>query len=262
MSKFDPEFYRRYRPFYPAQLFADLGPALELRGLRSPYEVADVGCGTGHSTVSLLRSGIPMRVTATDPDPAMLDKARAMPELVAAGVRFAVGGGEETSLGTASVDAVTVGSAFHWMDPFRTREEFLRVLRPFGVILVYEYQFPKSQSCPELNEWIRREFNLRWKAPFQRPRGDFEAITRCFRTDRRFVVLRDSKVPMVLKMTPEELTGLLLSQSRILHYENGMSEERKAEFRREVGEQVRGLLRGGADQYDFNLTSGLFAVAG
>jgi SAM-dependent methyltransferase len=260
MSKFDPEFYRRYRPYYPAELYSALGLELAARGFAKPYQIADVGCGTGHSTLSLLRSGLEARVVGVDPDPAMLEAARELcprsePE---SGVRFQAGSGETTGLDSASLDAVTVGSAFHWMNAERAREELSRILKPSGLLLVYEYQFPKALAHPDLNEWIRREFNLRWKAPGQRPRGDFETVTACFRGHPRFRHLGDRKVPMILELGPGDLTGLILSQSRVLHYEAEMSDSERAGFQRWLGERIAERLGSSGDRFDFNLQAALF----
>lgn len=256
MSRFDPEYYRRFRPFYPAELFSPLGAHLAARGFSAPYVLADVGCGTGHSTVSLLAAGISATAVGVDPDPAMLAAAR---ELCPA-AQFRVGNGEDTGLPAHAIDAVTVGSAFHWMDAEKAREEFLRVLKPRGLLLVYEYQFPKARSHPALNEWIRREFNLRWKAPGQKPRGDFAAVTGCFRQDSRFTLLSDTKVPMVLELGAGDLTGLLLSQSRVLHYESGMNDLERAKFQSWLAGQIEAQLGRSGDRFDFNLQAALFVT--
>jgi SAM-dependent methyltransferase len=259
MSRFDPEFYRRFRPYYPAELFAPLGRALAAIGSTRPYAIADIGCGTGHSTASLLRAaadaGLPTRVTGVDPDAAMLAAARELcPE-----ARFEVGSGEATGLAPRAFDAVTVGSAFHWMDAHKAREEIARVLKPSGFLLVYEYQFPKARAHAELNEWIRREFNLRWKAPGQKPRGDFETVTGCFRGGSAFTLVEDRKVPMILKLHPADLTGLLLSQSRVLHHEATMSDSERAEFQKWLAAQMEYKLGPNGDYFDFSLQSAFFA---
>lgn len=276
MSKFDPEFYRRFRPYYPAELFVPLAAELRKRASAPGPRVADVGCGTGHSTLSmlpvLLADDPEARVIGVDPDPAMLAAARDLCRERGQAVEFVVGSGEETGLHGASFDAVTVGSAFHWMDGARAREEFIRLLKPRGLVMIYEYQFPKSLSNPALNEWIRREFNLRWKAPNQTPRGDFESVTRFFRGNGRgnerasggngprFDHLGDHKVPMILELKPADLTGLILSQSRVLHYEATMDEEARSEFRRTLGEEIQTRLGGMGDRFDFSLQAGLFGL--
>ena len=48
------------------------------------------------------------------------------------------GTAESTTLPRGNVDLITAGQAFHWFDPEAAREEFARVLRPGGnVVLVW-----------------------------------------------------------------------------------------------------------------------------
>ncbi|MGK5083374.1 class I SAM-dependent methyltransferase [Bdellovibrionota bacterium FG-1] len=256
MSRFDAEFYSRYRPYYPTALFDPLKEALATTGRVKPYAIADIGCGTGHSTASLLASGIQAHLTGVDPDPAMLAKARE----ICPQASYRVGSAEHTGLPDAVFNAITVGSAFHWMNASQAREEFLRILHPGGLILIYEYQFPKALALPELNEWIRREFNLRWKAPGQKPRGNFAEVTACFRTDPAFELLNEEKVPMVLPLNDREMTGLILSQSRVLHYENQLTSEEVLAFRAQVLGQMARFMGEQRVKFDFSLQGSLFGV--
>jgi SAM-dependent methyltransferase len=117
--------YARHRPGYPA---AALDWALEsLRG----GDVLDLGAGTGKLTEALVkRPGV--RVTAVDPDPAMLAQFR----VDHVGVDAREGTAEQIPLPDAAVDAVVVGTAWHWFDRARTEPEIARVLRPGGVLAV------------------------------------------------------------------------------------------------------------------------------
>jgi ubiquinone/menaquinone biosynthesis C-methylase UbiE len=116
--------YARYRPGYPADAVAwALAPLAE----RPDPDLLDLGAGTGKLTEALLGRG---RVTAVDPDPAMLAQLRARHP--SADVRE--GTAEQIPLPDASVDAVLVGQAFHWFDRDRAMPEIARVLRPGGVL--------------------------------------------------------------------------------------------------------------------------------
>jgi SAM-dependent methyltransferase len=116
--------YARYRPGYPAGAVAwALAP---LTG-GSEVDLLDLAAGTGKLTEALVGRG---RVTAVDPDPAMLAQLRA--RLPAVEVRK--GSAERIPLPDASVDAVLVGQAFHWFDRDRAMPEIARVLRPGGVL--------------------------------------------------------------------------------------------------------------------------------
>ena len=117
--------YARHRPGYPA---AALDWALE----PAPGgDVLDLAAGTGKLTEALVtRPGL--RVTAVDPDPAMLAQFRADH----AGVDAREGTAEQIPLPDAAVDAVVVGTAWHWFDRAKAEPEIARVLRPGGVLAV------------------------------------------------------------------------------------------------------------------------------
>ena len=116
--------YARYRPGYPAA-------ALDWALAPAPGgEVLDLGAGTGKVTEALLRRpGV--RVTAVDPDPAMLAQFRADFPTVDAHE----GTAERIPLPAAAVDAVVVGTAWHWFDRALAEPEIARVLRPGGVLV-------------------------------------------------------------------------------------------------------------------------------
>src|SRR5205809_6735923 len=64
-------YYDRYRLGYPDRLIARVGG---LAGLQPGDSVLDLGCGTGMLAASFARAG--MAVTAMDPEPQMLARAR------------------------------------------------------------------------------------------------------------------------------------------------------------------------------------------
>ena len=135
--------YARHRPGYPADAVAwALG---ELAG-RPGVHLLDVGAGTGKLTEALLgRLGPGGRVTAVDPDPAMLAQLRSR----LASVDAREGSAESVPLPDASVDGVLVGQAFHWFDPDRAVPEIARVLRPGGVLAALWIAFDVSVG------WVR-----------------------------------------------------------------------------------------------------------
>ncbi len=210
----------------------------------------------GHSAVSLLREMGEARVVAIDTDPEMLRVG----ELLTAQefrnkIEWVRGSGENTQLDASSVDAIVVGSAFHWMEPLPTAREFKRVLRPHGVIRIFEYQFPKAIELPSLNEWIRRQFNLHWKAPDQKPRGTLKALTAEFSYENGFQLLTEIKPKMLIELTPDELTGHILSQSRVLHFENRLSADAVIAFRLELTHEVRRQMQNFSHaKFDFKLS--------
>ena len=132
--------YERARPSYPAAAVAwALGEAA--------LDVADLGAGTGKLTRVLVAAG--HRVTAVDPDPAMLaELARALPD-----VPRLVGSAEAIPLADGSVDAVIAGQAFHWFTPGVALPEIARVLRPGGVLALV---------------WNNRDGSVPWVADLDR----------------------------------------------------------------------------------------------
>lgn len=252
-SRFDPEFYSLFRPFYPAQTFTGIAERLSSRGFTSPFQVVDIGCGTGHSTLSFIQSCPGMNVTGIDSDPHMLEEAERIAPPGSA-ITWKCSAAEATGLDSHAFDLILIGSAFHWMKPTETREEILRILKPRGVIRVFEYQFPKALKLPELNEWIRREFNLRWKAPDQKPRGSLKDLTKIFRDDDRFEYLAEGQPEMLLTLDVNQLTGLILSQSRVLHYEDMLDEDERESFREALKVQISVLMENQPAVFDFKLS--------
>jgi ubiquinone/menaquinone biosynthesis C-methylase UbiE len=113
--------YDRARPEYPAE-------AVEWMLGNVGHDVADVGAGTGKLSRAIAATG--RSVTAVDPDPVMLETLAKRD----AGIATLVGSAEQLPLGDASVDAVTFGQAWHWVEPTAASLEAARVLRPGGVL--------------------------------------------------------------------------------------------------------------------------------
>ncbi|MCE1178699.1 MAG: class I SAM-dependent methyltransferase [Micrococcales bacterium] len=143
------EVYESGRPGYPREavrwLLAPVG------GTATTPQVADVAAGTGKLTDGLLREGC--QVVAIDPDPRMLEVLSArVPE-----VETRVGRGEELTLDDRSVDLVTLGQAWHWVDVEAASVEVGRVLRPGGALgLVWNLRDPASEWVRELEASCRR----------------------------------------------------------------------------------------------------------
>lgn len=117
------EDYDRVRPGYPAEVVRwALGTA--------PLHVVDLGAGTGKLTRVLLAEG--HSVVAVEPDAAMRQRlVDSTPGVVAL-----AGTGEAVPLPDASVDAVLVAQAWHWMDRRAAAAELARVVRPGGCVVL------------------------------------------------------------------------------------------------------------------------------
>ncbi len=157
------ENYVRYRPDYPHEIIELLRRET---GLTKDTIVADVGCGTGISSRMFLENG--NRVFGIEPNTAML---RAAAEYL---VKFpwfiAVDGtAEATTMPDASVDLAVSAQAFHWFDPERTREEFRRILKPAGhIVLIWNER--QLNTTPFLTEY--ESFLLRYANDYTKVRHE------------------------------------------------------------------------------------------
>ena len=137
-----------------------------------PSELAvDLAAGTGLFTRSLApRVG---EVIAIEPDPRMREIfARKTP-----GIPIRDGRGEAIPLPDASVDLVTVSSAWHWLDPDPAAREIARVLRDGGRLAIIWTQMTYDAGLPS-PDWASlgvqtafdgarlRDIQLPFSAPF------------------------------------------------------------------------------------------------
>ncbi|WP_144877125.1 class I SAM-dependent methyltransferase [Microbacterium sp. 1.5R] len=133
--------YELGRPDYPFDAVAWMLDPMRADSRR----IADVGAGTGKLT-RVLAKAPDAEIVAIDPDPEMLAALRgAVP-----GVPTFVGAAESLPLPDASVDAVVLGQAWHWVDPVLGSAEVGRVLRDGGVLgLIWNIR-------DERVDWVRR----------------------------------------------------------------------------------------------------------
>jgi SAM-dependent methyltransferase len=122
--------YVRFRPSYPQEVARVLESDA---GLTPAAIVADIGSGTGISAKLFLDQG--NTVYGAEPNGEM----RAAAEKFLAGAsRFhsVDGSAEQTTLPDRSVDYVVASQAFHWFDRAKARQEFVRILRPGGWVVL------------------------------------------------------------------------------------------------------------------------------
>jgi SAM-dependent methyltransferase len=231
MAKFEPESYRQYRVQYPENLFDPLRSLLGPSTPR-PLRVLDLGAGTGNSAASFYRfySG-EIEFTLVDPDPKMLQaialehfEERATVITHASESHLIPQGRCESE----KFDLVLIGSAWHWMNAPATLAMLASEVRSGGGVFVFEYQFPKAvdhAGSLALNEWVRREFNLKWKEPSQKPRGSLRELTEPFRNHSEFSERSRVELKERALLRAEDFHGVIVSQSRYLAYERSLLDE-------------------------------------
>ncbi|HTX65718.1 MAG TPA: class I SAM-dependent methyltransferase [Opitutaceae bacterium] len=117
--------------------------AQQRHGLRPGMQLLDVACGTGLMTVAAARIlGSTATITGVDPSEGMLAVARRrLP------ARFVTGRAEALPFPDASFDFLTMGYALRHVTDLRTTfEEFRRVLRPGGRVLILEVTKPGNRA--------------------------------------------------------------------------------------------------------------------
>jgi SAM-dependent methyltransferase len=215
------DVYERGRPDYPDAAIARIVERLDLRPGRT---VLDLAAGTGKLTRLLLPCGA--TVLAVEPLPEM----RAELAKRVRGVAVLAGTAERIPLADGDVDAVTVGSAFHWFDVGRALQEIGRVLTPGGgLAMIWNVRDERSELQRSLSEIMRP---LRGDTPERQSRdwrsllaasGMFERTERLL-FEHEQLVDEDGLVARVLSVS---FVGIL-----------------PAAARRDVEERVRALGRG------------------
>jgi len=139
------ESYRRYRPFYPNELF-DF--TKNIKDLRTEAFVADIGCGTGQLSRLLIRHGL--NVFGVEPNRKMLDAA--IEDLGSPHFFPKLGSAEETTILNGTVEAIFVGNAFHWFDHDRCRREFKRIAQKDSIV-VLAWNLERTDESPFYTEF-------------------------------------------------------------------------------------------------------------
>ena len=158
---------------------------------------------------------------------------------------------EKTGLTTGTVDAVLIASAYHWMNRPAVNDELLRILKPGGAALIFEYRFPIVAARPKLNEWIRRQFNTLWKLPEQTPRGKLKELLQALlvrpevKQWRPLGDLPGTPPFFEQQLTVEALAGLIFSQARFESYSRSLlGNEARAHHRTDIGARLHEFFDG------------------
>src|ERR1700722_13472258 len=139
--------------------------ALRRSGLRPGMRLLDVAVGTGLVARAALQvTGDRAAVIGLDASQNMLTETRR-----ALRIPLIQANAEDLPVADASVDFVSMGYALrHVSDLGATFQEFLRVLRPGGVLLLLEICRPDSRTMHSLSSWSLGRFvpfACRWLMP-------------------------------------------------------------------------------------------------
>ena len=152
------ENYVRYRPTYPAGVLEVLR---QEAGLSSRDAIADIGSGTGISAEHFLRNG--NEVFAVEPNLEMRQAAESQLQQYAE-FHSVVGTAEATTLPNHSVGYIVAAQAFHWFDQANAKQEFVRILRPDGwVVLIWNSRRTDSTAFLRDYEALLQEYGTDYR---------------------------------------------------------------------------------------------------
>ena len=211
--------YERGRPDYPAEVIDALAATFNLT---EGNRLLDLATGTGK-----LARGFLGRATVVAAEPAAemcREFARIQP-----GVPLVRAVGEVLPFASGSLDAVTIGTAFHWFDGPRALRELHRVLRPGGRMALIWLQ--RDEAVPWVDGLVRlvdtyrpadarRYAETPWQAAFETDEGralfsplEFMTYPFEFPVDRDTAVQRTASTSFVAAM-PEEGRREVLARVR------------------------------------------------
>ena len=117
--------------------------------LKSGMIALEIGCGTGFFTREIAKK--PVRVTAIDISPDMIDLARKNLLNEFSNVEFIVENAYQTSFADQTFHAVIGSSVLHHLDVDQALEEIYRVLKPGGYIAFTEPNMMNPQIALQKN---------------------------------------------------------------------------------------------------------------
>ncbi|MCB0664895.1 MAG: class I SAM-dependent methyltransferase [Saprospiraceae bacterium] len=141
------DIYQKYRPSPPPDL---IYTALNYLNKTIAGTVVDLGCGTGIST--RIWEDFAENIVGIEPSEEMIKVARKLssPGKTEYLQRFSY----KTGLASEIADIITCSQSFHWMEPKTTLAEVDRLMRPGGVLVVYDAHWP-----PTINEPLEKAYH-------------------------------------------------------------------------------------------------------
>lgn len=195
--------YKAYRPGYPHGLIEYIQsiaqPSADIR-------IADLGSGTGILTELLLQTGY--KVAAVEPNAEMREageqnlKQYSNFESIAAAA-------EQTTLASNSIDIITAAQAFHWFDLNTIRDEFERILKPGGCVLLIWNIMRLDTPFMQAYKAFRKQYED--KNVVRPLYADYEAISHYFAP----LPCTEIIIPHSYSLNEDGLQGLLLSSSLV-----------------------------------------------
>ena len=177
------ENYVKYRPSYPIRLIDHLR---KNKIITNGQNIADIGSGTGIFSELLLTTD--NNIFAVEPNKEMRNAAENHLQNKS-NFNSINGSAENTTLKENSIDIITAAQSFHWFDLEKTKQEFLRILKPNGfIVLIWnvrnsegspfsaEYEKLLKSHIPEYLKVSHRNIDLKRVSNFTGP-NDAPAVS-------------------------------------------------------------------------------------
>ncbi len=220
--------YGRARQPYSRAFFAEVAEAI---GLDGRQRLLDVGTGPGLLAIGFASAC--RTVTGVDPEPAMIEAAKAA--AARAGVRLSAFVGRLEDMPDApDFDVVTIGRAVHWLDAETDLRKLERIVAPRGAVVVCRADSVKDGRNP-------------WLGAFTSVRRSF-GETRAKRDDSSFFAGGRFRRAATITVETTYLLPIALFADRILSHSTTSPQTlgpRAAEMRDAVGEALATYATGG-----------------
>jgi SAM-dependent methyltransferase len=224
------DFYEKFRPSYPQSLATAILSSVPPHGRT---RAVDLGAGAGHSLPFLLdHFG---QVIAVEPDSQMASKISPADNLA---IRIATA--EKVTIDSASVDLVSCGTAFYWMDGPAVLQRAREWLVPGGGVAIYRYSLPRFGV--RADTVIDHHMASYWDAHRHERLRDEEYSWRTLSTAPGYVEAKRLSLPNVHRLELEQVVGFFCSTSYVSTYLRTLASPD------EYLESLADDLRGTADQ--------------
>lgn len=119
--------YSQHRPTYPPELFEYLSTLV-------PSHEAAWDCATGNGQAAIALAEYFQKVYASDASEMQIAHAFPHPR-----IQYSVALAEDSHLPEKSVELITLATAIHWIDTDKFAYEARRVIKPGGILAVWNY---------------------------------------------------------------------------------------------------------------------------
>ncbi len=200
-------YYESARAPYGAAFFS---AAAQKLGLDRSQRLLDVGAGPGILAIGF--RPYCREVVGVDPEPGMVEAARAAADRAGGVISFIEGRFEDVAANLGAFDIVTIGRAIHWLDPELARRALDRAVAPRGRVLVCGATTAKDRRNP----WLET-FNAvrdRWKG--DRPSRDHHTFFANGEFMRTGTIRVEGTYPVPVERLVERVLSMSTSSSERL----------------------------------------------